>query len=179
MRAALLVLLSACASSKPVEVQPIALPTATASTSAAAMPTVNPRPKSGLVFESINERGRVELAGHVAIVDFWATWCGPCKRAFPKLQALYDRHANEGLIVIGLAMDDEPDAPLEFVRTRGTTFPIALDRGHAQYETWNLTMMPSTVVLDRSGNIHRRYDGYHEGEDTELERDVRELLDAR
>ena len=179
MRAAVLLVLSACASPKPVEVQPVALPTATASTSAAATPVVNPRPKSGLVFESINERGRVELSGHVAIVDFWATWCGPCKRAFPKLQALYDRHVTEGLIVIGLAMDDDADAPLEFVRTRGTTFPIALDQNHAQYETWKLTMMPTTVVLDRSGNIHRRYDGYHDGEDAELARDVRERLDAR
>jgi thiol-disulfide isomerase/thioredoxin len=129
-----------------------------------------------LAFDTINGQGRVELAGHISIVDFWATWCGPCKRAFPKLQALWDRYRDRGLVVIGLAMDDEPDAPLEFVRARQTTFPVGLDVGHTQYTAWKLTMMPSTVVLTPSGAIHRRYDGYHEGEDAELDRDIRELL---
>jgi thiol-disulfide isomerase/thioredoxin len=181
MRAAWAVvfLVSACASPKSVDVPAASLPAApaSASASASAAPAV-PR-SSGLAFESINERGRIDLGGHVAIVDFWATWCGPCKRAFPKLQAIWDRHAGEGLIVIGLAMDDDGDAPLEFVHTRGTTFPIALDAGHAQYGRWHLTMMPSTVVLDRNGEIHHRYDGYHEGEDAELEQDVVSLLASK
>lgn len=145
-----------------------AAPTSASSSSAAAT--------HSFAFDTINGQGRVELAGHVSIVDFWATWCGPCKKAFPKLQMLYDRHKGEGVIVIGLAMDDEPDAPLEFVRARQTTFPVGLDIKHATYDGWKFSKMPTTVVLDPKGSIYRTYEGYHEGEDVELERDIRELL---
>lgn len=116
MRASVLVLVCACASPKPVEAPVVSLPPPPVPTFAPA-PAAAPKVE-GLAFDSISERGRIDVGGHVAIVDFWATWCGPCKRAFPKLQALYERHRREGLVVIGLAMDDDATAPLEFVRAQ-------------------------------------------------------------
>jgi thiol-disulfide isomerase/thioredoxin len=184
VRAVALLFVASCASSHAalVELRPMTLPAPPSASTVAPAPidaVAPPSPSGGLAFDSINARGRVEVGGHVAIVDFWASWCAPCKRAFPKLQALYDRHRGEGLVVIGLAMDDDIAEPLEFVKAIGTTFPVALDIDHERSQEWNLKVMPSTMVLDRSGAVRYRHDGYHDGQEVDLEREVSELLAAR
>lgn len=127
--------------------------------------------------DSLTTPGKVYLpAGKVVVLHFWATWCGPCKQSFPKLQALYTKHRAKGLQVIAVSVDDQKDGIVAFARSYGAAFPIGWDDDHALALTYKVDSMPSTYVIDRKGTIVNTHQGYHSGQESELEREVGELL---
>lgn len=118
--------------------------------------------------------------GKVSIINFWATWCAPCRAETPAIQTYYDRHKSQGLQVLAISMDNPRD--LDEVRklAQSFTFPIAL-KGDADFKgLGRIWCMPSTFVIDRNGLLKRNG---HEGEasvDLEaLESLVTPLLDQR
>jgi cytochrome c biogenesis protein CcmG/thiol:disulfide interchange protein DsbE len=119
-----------------------------------------------LSIQTVNGKGQItrdSLSGKVAIVDFWATWCGPCKQSFPKLEELAKQ--NQGKVqVIGISVDDKADGVADFAKSNGATFAIGWDDGHAIANRWKVDSMPTTYVLDTSGTIRYIHAGYHDGE---------------
>jgi len=119
-----------------------------------------------LSVKTVNGKGEItrdSLAGKVAIVDFWATWCGPCKQSFPKLEELAKQ--NQGKVqVVGISVDDKSDGVADFAKSNGATFPIGWDDGHAIANRWKVDSMPTTYILDSSGTIRYIHAGYHDGE---------------
>ena len=119
-------------------------------------------------------------SGKVTIVNFWATWCAPCKEEMPAIQAYYDRHKGEGLQVLAISMDN-PNATAEVKRIAQTfTFPVAL-KSDADFKGYGrIWRMPTTFVIDRDGILRRNG---HEGEPTvdlaTLEATVTPLLAAK
>ena len=113
--------------------------------------------------------------GKVLIVDFWATYCEPCKKEFPELQALADKHAG-ALLIYGLSEDDASDGISAFVRKTGVRFPIAWDQGNAISRRYNLDKMPTGFVLDKKGIVRFVHGGYVEGEAEKIEAEVASLL---
>jgi peroxiredoxin len=121
--------------------------------------------------------GRCELAsGKVTIVDFWATWCEPCKKAFPKLQDLYVKYRASGLEIAAVSVDDEPNDIAAFAHQYRAQFPVGWDDGHRLAEQFKVQSMPSTYIVDRDGVVRHTHAGYHDGEDAEIEREIKELL---
>ena len=93
------------------------------------------------------------LRGRVVVVDFWASWCEPCRRAFPTLDALARRHAASGLTVIGVSVDDEAASFQRFVRELRPSFPVVHDATHQIAERWSPPAMPTTYVIGRDGVV--------------------------
>lgn len=119
-----------------------------------------------LAVKTVNGKGEItrdSLAGKVAIVDFWATWCGPCKQSFPKLEELAKQ--NQGKVqVVGISVDDKADGVADFAKSNGATFAIGWDDGHAIANRWKVDSMPTTYILDSSGTVRYIHAGYHDGE---------------
>ena len=116
------------------------------------------------------------LSGKVTIVDFWATWCGPCKKSFPKLEALNAKYASNGLEVVGISEDDDNSGIRAFQKGLGATFPVVWDASKSIASKWQPKSMPSTFILDRHGTIRYVHLGYHDHEEAAIEREVQSLL---
>ena len=116
------------------------------------------------------------LKGKVAIVDFWATWCEPCKKSFPKLEALNDKYKDRGLEIVGISEDDDKDGIPSFASDLGAQFPLLWDENKSIASKWQPKSMPSTFVVDRKGIVRFVHLGYHEGEEAEIEKEVKSLL---
>jgi peroxiredoxin len=94
-----------------------------------------------------------DLRGQVVLINFWGTWCGPCRREMPELQSLYEEHAEDGLTMLGLAVRDTSDAVADFREEYGLSFTLALDEGESISEQYAIPGQPSTLVLDANGVI--------------------------
>ena len=93
-----------------------------------------------------------ELHGKVVLVNFWATWCPPCRKEMPDLQALFDKYKSKGLIV--LAISDEAEAKVKpFIQAQGITYPVMLDPGRKVNELFQVDGIPKSFVYDRDGKL--------------------------
>lgn len=129
--------------------------------------------------DSVNGKGKFALAkvkGKVVVVDFWATWCGPCKKSFPKLQDLYTKYNASGLEVVGVSEDEENSGLKEFGSSHGAKFPLGWDTGKSIANQWQPKSMPTTFVVDRNGIVRFAHLGYHDGDEAEIEKEVKSLL---
>src|SRR5579883_1999438 len=93
-----------------------------------------------------------DLRGKVVLVNFWATWCPPCRKEMPDLQALFDKYKGKGLIV--LAISDEEEAKVKpFIQAQGITFPVMLDPGDKVHQLFQVEGIPKSFVYDRDGKL--------------------------
>jgi len=118
------------------------------------------------------------LHGNVVLLDFWGTFCEPCKRSFPKLQDLYSRYSGKGLQVVGVSEDeiDDRDKIQTFAGTYGVSFPVAWDEDKAIARQYKPETMPSAFVIDRKGVVRYAHAGYHDGEEIQIQKEIEELL---
>jgi peroxiredoxin len=128
-----------------------------------------------------NGKGKVALGamrGKVVLVDFWGTFCEPCKKSFPKLQNLYGKYAGSGLRVVGISEDEAEDKAKipDFAATYGAKFMLAWDADKSIAQHYKPETMPSSYLVDKNGVVRYAHVGYHDGEEEEIEKEVRELL---
>lgn len=127
--------------------------------------------------DSLNGQGKVALAsGKVTIVDFWATWCEPCKKSFPKYQELYVKYKASGLEIAAVSVDDEKGGIPAFAKTHGAKFPVGWDNGKKIADQYKPENMPTAYVIDKNGVVKFIHKGYHDGEEKELEKEIKGLL---
>ena len=127
--------------------------------------------------DSLTTSGKVTLPpGKVVIVAFWATWCAPCAKAFPKFQELYVKYKGSGLEVAAVSVDDEKSGVADFARTHGARFPVGWDDTKNIANAYKVESMPTTLIIDKEGNIAHVHKGYHDGEHVEIEREIKALL---
>jgi peroxiredoxin len=93
-----------------------------------------------------------ELRGKVVLVNFWATWCPPCRKEMPDLETLYGRLGAKGLVVLGIS-DEEADKVEPFIRERKLSFPVLLDPGRKVNEMFVVEGIPRSFVSDREGKL--------------------------
>jgi cytochrome c biogenesis protein CcmG/thiol:disulfide interchange protein DsbE len=138
------------------------------------------KPAPEFQLDTANGKGKIDLAslkGKVVFVDFWATWCGPCKESFPKLQELYTKYASSGLEIVGVSEDDENQGIAEFGQAHGNAkFPLGWDSGKSIAGKYNPPTMPTTFVVDKDGVVRFVHVGYHDNDQAELEKELKSLL---
>jgi peroxiredoxin len=117
-----------------------------------------------------------DYRGHVVLVDFWATWCGPCKDTMPMYQKLYAAHAADGFVVVAVSEDDTATDINTFGAARGLTYPIWRDSNHSAYNSFGVYEMPAAFLVDRDGKIVRRWDGFIPVEATETASAIDRLM---
>ena len=128
--------------------------------------------------ESLNGAGKMTIAsGKVTIVDFWATWCEPCKKSFPKLQELYVKYKASGLEIVAVSVDDEKNGITDFAKTHGgAKFPVGWDDGKKIAERWKPENMPSSYIVGKDGVVKHIHRGYRDGEENEVEKELKALF---
>ena len=120
------------------------------------------------------EQSLAAHAGKVVLVDFWATWCQPCKQSFPAYQKLVQELEGQ-LVVVAISQDDDAKDIPAFVSETGAKFPVVWDDGKAVARSYDPPTMPTAYVVDRSGIIRFVHVGYHAGDEATLEQEVRSL----
>ncbi|HXF47364.1 MAG TPA: TlpA disulfide reductase family protein [Burkholderiaceae bacterium] len=117
-----------------------------------------------------------EQRGQVVMVNFWATWCGPCRVEMPHLNKLYEKYRPAGFQLLGVNIDDDPLQAQQLAAKLGLRFPVLLDTDKKVSRLYDLTTMPSTVLIDRDGKVRYVHRGYRNGLEEMYERQIRELL---
>jgi len=100
-----------------------------------------------------------DLRGRPVVVNFWASWCGPCVEEFPLLRDAASRHADDGLVVIGIVWDDRSEAARDFMARNGATWVAAMDPGQRVAGDYGIVGLPETYFIDRDGIIRARQIG--------------------
>jgi len=116
-----------------------------------------------------------ETQGSVVVLEFWATWCAPCRKALPKLQSLYEAHKDEGLTMIAINVGESPQLAVPYAEDMGLTMPIGIYQ-KVMVPTLFGQAVPTMVVADRSGNIRGRWDTYVDDQDDEVAALIERLL---
>lgn len=117
-----------------------------------------------------------ELRGQVVLVNFWATWCSPCREEMPQLDKLYQKYHGSGFTLLGVSVDDDANNAQAVARRLGVTFPVLLDTDKQVSKLYDLATMPSTVLIDRDGRVRYLNRGYHAGVQATYDEQIRTLL---
>ena len=115
------------------------------------------------------------LRGKVVLINFWATWCPPCRAEMPGFESVYERHADSDFIVLGIAMDEGSTGGVrQFLAERHITYPVAMANGSTVQNFGGVSLLPSSFLIDRRGRIRNQVQGVYDA--SALERQVEELL---
>ena len=137
-------------------------------------------PRPAPAFELRDLAGRVvrlqDFRGKVVLLDFWATYCGPCRELIPEFQRMYEKFRGRGLEVVGVNMDADAALAAEYARTLKMGYTVLLDPENRTRTPFGVRGLPTTLLLDRSGAVRRRWVGYDPEGPREIERDVEALL---
>jgi len=108
------------------------------------------------------EISSADLRGKVVLVDFWATWCQPCKREMPGYQQLLDRYGSRGFAVIGFKFDTMADTedPLRFAKKIGVRYPLAVAPDDLKQKFGGIEGLPTTLLYDRQGKLRKTVIGF-------------------
>lgn len=117
-----------------------------------------------------------ELRGQVVMVNFWASWCAPCRVEMPHLNKLSDKYRASGFTLLGVNVDEDPLNATRAAAKMGVKFPVLLDADKRVVKMYDVLTMPSTVLIDRDGRMRYLHRGYREGYEETYDKQVRELL---
>ena len=117
------------------------------------------------------------LRGKVVLVDFWATWCAPCRDELPHLEEFYKKYSDKGFVVVGVSVDRESENIGAFLHRMPLTFPIIHDSGHEIVSRYHPNLMPTSFIIDRAGVIRHTHAGYSAADLSTLEHEIKTLVD--
>lgn len=118
-----------------------------------------------------------ELRGKVVYLDFWASWCGPCKESFPVMNDLQKKYADKGLVILAVNVDEKAEAMKDFLKQNPASFTIVHDATKKLVGTASISSMPTSFVLGKDGKVVAIHKGFH-GKDTvkQYEAEIEKLL---
>jgi cytochrome c biogenesis protein CcmG/thiol:disulfide interchange protein DsbE len=117
-----------------------------------------------------------DFKGQVVYVDFWATWCPPCRESFPWMESMHQRYQNLGLKIVAISLDQKSDLIKSFLKEHKAGFTILQDKEGNVAESYNVKGMPSSYLVDRKGNIRLKHAGFNDGDKAPLESQIKQLL---
>lgn len=117
-----------------------------------------------------------EYRGKVVLINFWASWCGPCRQEMPVLDRLHQRYADTGFAVLGVNVEGQEAPARALLAKMPVSFPVLIDEGQKVSEQYDLEAMPSTVVIDRDGVVRYVHRGYTPGDEAGYVEMVKQLI---
>jgi peroxiredoxin len=117
-----------------------------------------------------------EYRGQVVLINFWASWCGPCRQEMPLLERIDGRYKDAGFTVLGVNVEGKVEPARDVATKAGVTFPILVDEGQKVSELYDLESMPSSVVVDRDGVVAYVHRGYKPGDEAKYLEVVKQLI---
>jgi peroxiredoxin len=117
-----------------------------------------------------------EQRGRVVMVNFWATWCAPCRQEMPHLNRLYEKYRGAGFVLLGVNVDEDVAKAADVAAKLGVKFPVLLDTEKSVSKLYDVSTMPSTMIIDRDGKVRYVHRGYLAGYEDDYEKQIRELL---
>ena len=117
-----------------------------------------------------------DFRGDVVMLNFWASWCGPCRQEMPILDDLQKRFKKIGFTVLGVNIDEDVSDAKGLLKEISVSFPVVFDSKSKVSETYQLDSMPTTVMIDRKGNKRFLHRGYKPGFEVDYEKQIRSLL---
>ena len=117
-----------------------------------------------------------EYRGDVVMINFWATWCGPCRQEMPLLEELYGRYQRVGFNLLGVNIDDDSGRAMRMAEELGVSFPVLFDARKEVSKLYEVEAMPVTVLVDREGTVRYVHHGYKPGYEEKYLNQIRSLL---
>lgn len=118
-----------------------------------------------------------DLRGKVVYVDFWASWCAPCRKSFPWLNEMQKKYKNKGLTIVGINVDKERQLADSFLKKNPVNFPVVYDPAGKLASKYKLVGMPSAYLVDKQGKIQYSHVGFRTSKKQSYEDAIRHLLD--
>jgi thiol-disulfide isomerase/thioredoxin len=116
------------------------------------------------------------LKGQVVLINFWASWCGPCRQEMPILDQLYRKYKAAGFTLLGVNVEPKPGDAISFLKATPVSFPILFDTQSKVSTLYEVSGMPSTVIVDRKGNVRYVHHGYKPGDESQYLDQIRSLM---
>ena len=117
-----------------------------------------------------------DYRGQVVLLNFWASWCAPCRQEMPLLNDLHRRYAALGFSVIGVNVEQDDTAARRWLEKTPVDFPILFDTDNRVSQRYDIRAMPTTVLIDRDGNVRHLHHGYVPGLEATYQQQARELI---
>lgn len=121
-----------------------------------------------------------DIGGRVVLVDFWASWCAPCKASFPAFARLHTEYAAQGFVIVAVSVDEKPAAYSAFLKKWHPPFVVVRDSEQKLVNVVKVPTMPTSYLIDRTGKVRFVHRGFHRStSETELRRNIEEILNER
>lgn len=118
----------------------------------------------------------IEQRGNITVLNFWASWCGPCRKEMPILQAFHNKYIDLGVQVWGINVEQENQAGRDFIQKIGVDFPILFDDKNTLSAMYQVDAMPTTVIVDRNGQVRYVFRGYKDGYEKKYAKAIKKLI---
>jgi peroxiredoxin len=137
------------------------------------------RPAPDFALHDLDDKLRKlsDFRGHVVAVNFWATWCPPCREELPSMQRTYEAHHDKGFEILGVNVGENWDTVAPFLENFSLTYPIVLDTDSAAMAEWGIMGLPTTFILDRDGRITHRITGGRDWDDPGFRSNLEAIID--
>ena len=116
------------------------------------------------------------LKGEVVYLDFWASWCLPCKKSFPWMERMQQRYGEQGFKIVAVNLDKDKALADEFLKQNDVSFTVAFDASGSSASKYKLRGMPSSYLIGRDGKVHASHIGFRDKDKDKLEQAIKTLL---
>ena len=117
-----------------------------------------------------------DMRGQIVVINFWATWCGPCRQEMPKLDELYKRYKRAGVTIWGINVEDKQSLPDAYLTENPVSFPVLYDTESTVSKLYNVEAMPTTIIVDRDGKMRYLHLAYKPGYEDIYRQQIKELM---
>ena len=117
-----------------------------------------------------------ELRGEVVMLNFWASWCGPCRQEMPLLEKIHKKYKRLGFTLLGVNVEENSSDAKNYLKDVKVTFPILFDSTQKTSKLYDVSAMPTTILIDRNGNKRFIHKGYKPGYENDYKKLIKKLL---